>query len=329
MNRNRLLLLLALTAVLTGLLAVGAWQRWMSGSWHNEEVTVLLPPGLTTSELADTLSKQLPNDGRRVVNHLTMRDWTTRLKPGRYTFPAHETVKQSATRLVTGQRDPVKVVIPSGRDVGPVAGATARRIFADSNEVAELFIQDSMRWRIVPNTYEMWWETDVDGLADRILREHEAWWTEDRLAAARALGLSPLEVTVLASIVQAETAVIREAPQVAGLYLNRLKKGMALQADPTLIFALNDPSIRRVLDVHKEVDSPYNTYKNRGLPPGPIRYVDPRYLQSVLHPAEHRFLYMCAKPGGDGTHDFARTYREHLRNARAYQSWLNQQRIYR
>ena len=329
MNRNRLLLLLALTAVLTGLLAVGAWQRWMSGSWHNEEVTVLLPPGLTTSELADTLSKQLPNDGRRVVNHLTMRDWTTRLKPGRYTFPANETVKQSATRLVTGQRDPVKVVIPSGRDVGPVAGATARRIFADSNDVAELFIQDSIRWRIVPNTYEMWWETDVDGLADRILREHEAWWTEDRLAAARALGLSPLEVTVLASIVQAETAVIREAPQVAGLYLNRLKKGMALQADPTLIFALNDPSIRRVLDVHKEVDSPYNTYKNRGLPPGPIRYVDPRYLQSVLHPAEHRFLYMCAKPGGDGTHDFARTYREHLRNARAYQSWLNQQRIYR
>ena len=104
---------------------------------------------------------------------------------------------------------------------------------------------------------------------------------------------------------------------------------MALQADPTLIFALNDPSIRRVLDVHKEVDSPYNTYKHRGLPPGPIRYVDPRYLQSVLHPAEHRFLYMCAKPGGDGTHDFARTYREHLRNARAYQSWLNKQRIYR
>ena len=329
MNRNRVILNLAFASVVAGLLTAGAWQRWMSGSWHSEEVTVLLPPGLETSELVDTLSKQLPNDGSRVVDHLTMRDWTARLKPGRYTFPAHETVKQSATRLVTGQREAVKVVIPSGRDVGPVAGATSRRIFADSNDVARLFMQDSMRWRIVPNTYEMWWETDVDGLANRILREHEAWWNEDRIAAARALGLSPREVTVLASIVQAETAVIQEAPQVAGLYLNRLKKGMALQADPTLIFALNDPSIRRVLDVHKEVDSPYNTYKHRGLPPGPIRYVDPRYLQSVLHPAEHRFLYMCAKPGGDGTHDFARTYREHLRNARAYQNWLNQQRIYR
>ena len=329
MTRKRTISILSAAMLVVALIAVGAWQRWMSGSWHDAEVTVLLPPGLATSELADTLSMQLPNGGRRVVEHLKMRDWTTRLKPGRYTFPAHETVKQSATRLVTGQREPVKVIIPSGRDVGPVAGATARRIFADSNDVAELFMQDSMRWRIVPNTYEMWWETDVDGLADRVLREHEAWWTEDRLAAARALGLSPREVTVLASIVQAETAVIAEAPQVAGLYLNRLKKGMALQADPTLIFALNDPSIRRVLDIHKEVDSPYNTYKHRGLPPGPIRYVDPRYLQSVLHPAEHRFLYMCAKPGGEGTHDFARTYREHLRNARAYQSWLNQQRIYR
>lgn len=329
MNRKRLFSLLALTTFVVGLVAAGAWKRWMSGSWHDQEVTVLLPPGLNASELVDELIQQMPDGGQRVADHLSIRDWTTRLKPGRYTFPAHEPVKQSAIRLVTGQRDPVKVVIPSGREVGPVAGATARRIFADSIDVAELFMRDSMRWRIVPNTYEMWWETDVDGLAKRVLREHAAWWNEDRLAAARALGLTPREVTVLASIVQAETAVIREAPQVAGLYLNRLKKGMALQADPTLIFALNDPTIRRVLDVHKEVDSPYNTYKHRGLPPGPIRFVDPRYLQSVLHPADHRFLYMCAKPGGDGTHDFAKTYREHLRNARAYQNWLNQQRIYR
>ena len=329
MNRNRVILILAFASVVASLLAAGAWRRWMSGSWHNKEVTVLLPPGLETSELVDTLSKQLPHDGSRVVDHLTMRDWTARLKPGRYTFPAHETVKQSATRLVTGQREAVKVVIPSGRDVGPVAGATARRIFADSIDVAELFMQDSMRWRIVPNTYEMWWETDVEGIASRLVREHSAWWNEDRKAAARALGLTPKEVTVLASIVQAETAVLSEAPQVAGLYLNRLNKGMALQADPTLIYALNDPSIRRVLDVHKTVDSPYNTYKYKGLPPGPIRYVDPRYLQSVLRPAEHRYLYMCAKPGGDGTHDFAVSYREHLRNARAYQSWLNKQRIFR
>ena len=185
-----------------------------------------------------------------------------------------------------------------------------------------------MMWRVIPNTYEMWWESDAQTMAQRLIFEHKQWWSEDRLAAARALGLTPREVTILASIVQAETAVISEAPLIAGLYLNRLQKNMALQADPTLIFALRDPSIRRVLDEHKEVDSPYNTYQNLGLPPGPIRFVDPQYLQSVLHPVEHNFFYMCAKPG-DTTHNFARTYREHLRNARAYQRWLNKQRIFR
>ena len=306
-----------------------AWDRWMDGTWTNEDVTVELWPGDNAVQHMARLEAQLPPAGKRVLDHVEMRSWEGRLKAGRYRFPAGESVKNSATRLVTGNREAVKVVVRAGRDVGPVAGTATRRIHADSSEVAHMLAQDSMMWRVLPNTYEMWWETDAQALGERLLLEHARWWNEDRVAAARAQGLSPKEATVLASVVQAETAVISEAPAVAALYLNRLNKGMALQADPTLIFALGDPSIRRVLDVHKEVDSPYNTYQHRGLPPGPIRYVDPRYLQSVLHPAEHAYLYMCAKPGGDGTHDFARNYREHLRNARAYQSWLNKQRIYR
>ena len=306
-----------------------AWDRWMDGTWTNKDVTVELWPGDNAVQHMARLEAQLPPAGKRVLDHVEMRSWEGRLKAGRYRFPAGESVKNSATRLVTGNREAVKVVVRAGRDVGPVAGTATRRIHADSSEVAHMLAQDSMMWRVLPNTYEMWWETDAQALGERLLFEHARWWNEDRVAAARAQGLSPKEATVLASVVQAETAVISEAPAVAALYLNRLNKGMALQADPTLIFALGDPSIRRVLDVHKEVDSPYNTYQHRGLPPGPIRYVDPRYLQSVLHPAEHAYLYMCAKPGGDGTHDFARNYREHLRNARAYQSWLNKQRIYR
>ena len=306
-----------------------AWNRWMGGTWTNEDVTVELWPGDNAVQHMARLEAQLPPSGRRVLDHVEMRSWEGRLKAGRYRFPAGESVKNSATRLVTGNREAVKVVVRAGRDVGPIAGTATRRIHADSSEVAHMLAQDSMMWRVLPNTYEMWWETDAQALGERLLLEHTRWWNEDRVAAARAQGLSPKEATVLASVVQAETAVISEAPAVAALYLNRLNKGMALQADPTLIFALGDPSIRRVLDVHKEVDSPYNTYQHRGLPPGPIRYVDPRYLQSVLHPAEHAYLYMCAKPGGDGAHDFARNYREHLRNARAYQSWLNKQRIYR
>lgn len=312
--------------------AVGMWTGWMryvEGSWSDQTVSVDLPPGWASEDWMAALSQGLPPEGKRVLRHLSVRGWQGRLKPGRYTFPPNETVKESAIRLVTGNREAVRVVVPSGRDVGPVAGAASRNVHADSAEVAQWMAQDSIMWRILPNTYEMWWETDAKGLISRLIREHDDWWTEDRVAEALAQGLSPREATVLASIVQAETAALEEAPVVAGLYLNRLHQGMALQADPTLIFALGDPSIRRVLDVHKEIDSPYNTYKNKGLPPGPIRYVDPRYIQSVLHPASHRYLYMCAEPGGAGTHRFASSYREHLRNARAYQSWLNQQRIFR
>ena len=321
------------SALVIGLVVSGlgwlGWNRYAVGAWTTASVTVDLPPGEETESLRSLLEQTLPPEGMRVLRHLDWRGWTSRLKPGRYVFEAGESVQESAVRLVTGNREAVRVVIPSGRDVGPVAGGAARHVFADSAELAEWFVHDSVMWRVLPNTYEMWWETDAQAFVTRLLREHQTWWNEDRMAAARAQGLNPKEATVLASIVQAETAALEEAPAVAGLYLNRLNKGMALQADPTLIFALGDPSIRRVLDVHKDIDSPYNTYKHTGLPPGPIRFVDPRYIQSVLHPASHRYLYMCAEPGGTGTHRFASSYREHLRNARAYQSWLNQQRIFR
>ena len=320
---------LGLVLLTGGALGRGAWLRWMSGTWSEDAIVVELVPGLDTPGRLAALERQLPEEGRRVIEHIEFRSWEGRLSAGRYVFPAGESVKSSAARLVTGNREAVRVVVPSGRDLGPIAGTTSRRIHADSTEVLALLSEDSMLWRIVPNTYEMWWESDAGDVAQRLIREHRIWWNEDRTAAARAQGLTPEEATILASIVQAETAVLSEAPVVAGLYLNRLNKGMALQADPTLIFALGDPTIRRVLDVHKEIDSPYNTYKFKGLPPGPIRVVDPRYLMAVLQPSIHRHLYMCAKPGGDGTHDFATSYREHLRNARAYQSWLNKQRIYR
>lgn len=327
--RTWLTLLATASVVAAGAGALG-WNHYVAGTWTSSTVVVQVAPDLDVPGRLDALKEAWAGTpGERVLHHVVWRGWDGRLKAGQYTFDPEESVQTSAERLVTGDRDAVDVVVPSGRDVGPIAGAVSRRVFADSAQVAKWFSRDSVMWRVLPNTYEMWWDTDAEGVTSRLLREHQAWWNDDRVAAAAAQGLTPKEATVLASIVQAETAVIAEAPLVAGLYLNRLKKGMLLQADPTLIFALGDPSIRRVLDVHKDVDSPYNTYKHKGLPPGPIRFVDPRYLQSVLHPAVHRDLYMCAKPGGDGTHDFARTYREHLRNARAYQTWLNKQRIFR
>ncbi|MGY8888691.1 MAG: endolytic transglycosylase MltG, partial [Flavobacteriales bacterium] len=188
---------------------------------------------------------------------------------------------------------------------------------------------DSIRWQMIPNTYEMWWETDAEEAVLRLTKESAIWWNPERLEKAKNKDLSAEEAVILASIVQAETSNISEAPIVAGLYLNRLKIGQALQADPTLIYAWDDISITRVLNKHKEIDSPYNTYTHAGLPPGTIRTPEPTYIDAVLNAAEHEFFYMCAEPGGTGKHVFERRYIDHLRNARKYQKWLNKQNIYR
>ncbi|MDP7435041.1 MAG: hypothetical protein QF427_02305, partial [Flavobacteriales bacterium] len=159
-----------------------AWNRWMGGTWTNEDVTVELWPGYNAVQHMARLEAQLPPSGRRVLDHVEMRSWEGRLKAGRYRFPAGESVKNSATRLVTGNREAVKVVVRAGRDVGPVAGTATRRIHADSSEVAHMLAQDSMMWRVLPNTYEMWWETDAQALGERLLLEHARWWNEDRVA---------------------------------------------------------------------------------------------------------------------------------------------------
>lgn len=180
----------------------------------------------------------------------------------------------------------------------------------------------------LPNTYECYWNLSAEQLMRRMKREYEAFWTAERKRLAEEIGLTPIEVSILASIVEEETAASDEYPVVAGLYLNRLRKGIPLQADPTVKFAVGDFSLRRILFAHLEVDSPYNTYKHTGLPPGPLRIPSLRGLNSVLHYTHHTYLYMCAKEDFSGRHNFAATLAEHNRNADRYRAALNKRRIY-
>ncbi len=170
----------------------------------------------------------------------------------------------------------------------------------------------------IPNTYEIRWNRSADGFVEKMAKEYKRFWNESRVAAAKEKGLSQSEVGILASIVKAETAMRTEAPIVAGLYLNRLERGIPLQADPTLIYASGDFSIKRVLDKHKEIESPYNTYKYGGLPPGPINYPEINYLTAVLSPEKHDYIFMCAKPDFSGYHNFSKTLRQHNIYAREY-----------
>jgi UPF0755 protein len=179
----------------------------------------------------------------------------------------------------------------------------------------------------IPDTYEMYWNTSADQFIRKMLKEYEKFWNSRRKALARETGFSPVEVSVLASIVQQESNREDEKPVIAGVYINRLNKDWKLEADPTLIFALGDFSIKRVLNAHKEIESPYNTYKFKGLPPGPICFPTKSSIESVLNYSRHSYMYFCAKDDFSGYHSFAKTYVQHLVNARKFQRALNQRGI--
>ena len=316
------------------ILVFGVFGHWFGTLLPSESelITVYLDPEHTLQEHQLTIEAEVTQHGghgERLTRVLYWRGWSEQIVAGKYEIKAGETIGDVAHKFATGDRESVRVIVPAGRDLDVIAGRIAQNIAADSLAVFNLISPDSIRWQIIPNTYEMWWETDAEEAILRLTKERAIWWSTERQEKAKSKNLSAEEAVILASIVQAETSNISEAPIVAGLYLNRLEIGQALQADPTLIYAWNDISITRVLNKHKEIDSPYNTYKNTGLPPGTIRTPEPTYIDAVLNATEHDYLYMCAEPGGTGNHIFESRYRDHLRNASKYQNWLNKQNIYR
>ena len=257
-----------------------------------------------------------------------------RVKPGNYIIRPDDSMRDICLRLVSGNQTPVKLVVPSVRTLDRLAGAVNRQLMTDSASVMALLtdkhLLDSLGYSpetahcmFIPNTYEVYWTMTPEQFVTRMLKENKRFWNDSRTAKAKAQGLTPNEVMTLASIVDEETAKDDEKPLVARLYLNRLKRGMLLQADPTVKFALGEFELRRILYVHLQTDSPYNTYKYAGLPPGPIRIPTIAAIESVLSPANHNYLYMCAKEDFSGYHNFATTLTQHNANARRYQQALN------
>lgn len=201
-------------------------------------------------------------------------------------------------------------------------------LLTDSANCASLgFTTETILTLFIPNTYEVYWNISAEKLIQRMQREYKTFWNDTRLKKAKAIGLTPVEVAILASIIEEETATVDEFPIVAGLYLNRLKRGIPLQADPTVKFAVGDFTLQRILFEHLEIDSPYNTYKHTGLPPGPLRIPTIKGLDAVLNYMKHNYLYMCAKEDFSGRHNFAATLAEHNRNANRYRAELNRRKI--
>jgi UPF0755 protein len=255
------------------------------------------------------------------------------VKSGRYALRAGMSNLEAIRLLRSGTQDPVKITFNNVRLIPDLSEKITRNLgispdefeaglikFAMNNKYG--FNKDNILTMFIPNTYEVYANVSVDALLEKMHHEYDLFWNDERKEKAKQLGLTTIEVSILASIVQAETVKRDEAPIIASLYLNRLSKGIALQADPTLVFAVGDFSLKRVLNEHKQIDSPYNTYLYPGLPPGPVNMPEISSIDAVLNYTPTNYYYMCAKEDFSGRHNFTNSYKEHIENAAKYQRAL-------
>ncbi len=261
------------------------------------------------------------------------------LKEGRYVLKPDMDNVRLIRKLRSGDQDPIRLTINNVRDLPQLCGKLGSQLMADSVDLLN-FLMDSSNYlnlgynsktilcAFLPNTYQVYWTVSAEKLLDRMIQEKDLFWSKkDRIEKARRLNLNPNEVYTLASIVEKETNAEEEKGLISGVYLNRLKSGMKLQADPTVVYALGVQGLQRVLHEHLIVESPYNTYLNEGLPPGPICMPSTSTLDSVLNATPHNYYFFCARPGYEGSHAFSESIEAHYQCARKYRQWLNSEQI--
>ena len=306
---------------------------------------LLIPTGTDYNTLKDSLKSNELLRNEFLFDLLCLKKDYHVIHPGRYLIDDQMDANSMVNALRIGAQTPLNVIFNNTSTLQDLAGKLASQVEADSLDLVNAFTnelfystydfdQESMRKLFIPNTYEVYWTITPIEFLERMQKEYNRFWTEARLYKAKKIGLSPHEVSVLASIVQKETSKLDEQALVAGLYLNRLKKGMKLQSDPTVIYAIKERdglevSIKRVLNKDLKIESPYNTYRNKGLPPNPICIPEMSALLSVLNPKSHDYVYMCAKPDFSGYHNFTQSWTEHKRNAKRFQNALSAQGVMR
>ena len=264
--------------------------------------------------------------------------YSENIRTGRYAIEPGDGPITIFRRLRSGRQTSLNLTIPESRTMDRLAAILSNKLMLDSATIAEALTSQEVCEKLgydtctiaamfVPNTYNVYWNMSIDELLQRMQKEHDRFWKGDREAKAAEMQMTPIEVCTLASIIDEETSNNAEKPMIAGMYLNRLKEGMPLQADPTIKFALKQFELKRIYNKLLNTESPYNTYRNEGLPPGPIKIASIKGIDAVLNYTSHDYLYMCAKEDFSGTHNFARTYQEHLKNADKYTKALNERGI--
>ncbi|MCM1483035.1 MAG: endolytic transglycosylase MltG [Muribaculaceae bacterium] len=307
-------------------------------SYRGEDAWVTVPSGSSNEAIADSLRSALgEREGARVYGMWRVMGGDADRAAGSYRVKRGQMSLTTAWRLRRGAQTPIRVSWQGVRNIEELAGRMARQLdfsradflaACDSILPKEGFAREEYAAAFMPDTYEFYHTTSAAVAVRRMLEYRNKFWNDKRTAKARELGLTPVEASTLASIVEEETGKWDEMPVVARLYLNRLERDMPLQADPTVKFAVGDASLRRITGKHLKVASPYNTYIHKGLPPGPIRIPSRKVIERVLDAPEHEFIYMCAREDFSGYHNFASSYSEHMANAARYQSELDKRGIH-
>lgn len=302
---------------------------------------IFIAPGTTAEQVLDSLEqKGYVRNISTLKKIAEIKHYEGLVKSGRFRLRKRMNNNELINMLRSGSQEPVQVTFNNIRTLEELAESLDQQLaftreefleqVNDPEKIAELgFTFETIPALFIPNTYELYWNVPVESFLQRMKQEYDRFWNPERLKKASAIGLTPQEVVTLASIVEEETSKKEEYPLVAGVYVNRLKKNMKLDADPTLKYAAGDFTLTRVLDVHKKIDSPYNTYLYPGVPPGPIRIASIQVMESVLNYSRHDYLFFCAKSDFSGYHTFSRTLKQHNANAREYHRALNQRRIYK
>lgn len=336
-KRHSLGLMIAVLTVIVAFFAVLAFAFIPYTGAKDSDGWIFIPHGATDEQVKDSLKSSLSSSmGTRVYLMWELMGGNPAKSEGAYQAVAGQTTLSIARRMVTGRQTPVKVTFNGTRTLANLADKISSQLQCSADDFIEAcdevlpskgFSRATYPAAFIPDTYEFYWSATPTNIVKRLLDYRNNFWTEARLSKAQKLGLSKVEVATIASIIEEETAKKDERPQVARLYLNRLNRGMRLQADPTVKFAVGDFSLRRIKGEHLKKISPYNTYLNAGLPPGPIRIPAASSMDDVLNAPNHDYIYMCAKEDFSGYHNFAKTYTEHQANAKRYQSELNRKNI--
>lgn len=316
-------------------------QFFQPGLHPNAPQYLYIPTGTTYTGLIHLIEKQQILKNIDAFQTLaTYKKLADRIHPGRYKLDTLMSNNDLINNIRSGNQEAVHLIFNNIRNKEQLSQKIASQLEVDKLELLTLlnnndflshygFTSENILSMFIPNTYQIYWNTTDTAFFERMFKEYQTFWTKQRLQKAQDIHLSPVEVSILASIVEEENYKTDEQARIAGVYINRLKKGMLLQADPTVKYALNNPGIKRILSSDLEIDSPYNTYKYQGLPPGPIRIPEASAIDAVLNYEKHNYLYMCAKDDFSGYHNFAVSPRQHAINARKYHQALRRNKIKR